>query len=184
MTQPLPGWYPDPSGKPGQMYWDGQRWVPPAGPPQNPVPAALRRRWTSLRTRTKIAAVAAVVAIPVFTVWVFIGVADSVFGSSGGHSASSGGTSGKSAPSGKSDSYKAGYASGKNGEAQNRASMVVGFGTPDHRQNCRDAYSDETANQVHPWNWDDFEEGCMQALQDHPPTKNSLIPPCVTAGTC
>jgi len=21
-----PGWYPDPSGKPGQMYWDGQQW--------------------------------------------------------------------------------------------------------------------------------------------------------------
>jgi hypothetical protein len=24
--QPSPGWYPDPSGKPGQMYWDGERW--------------------------------------------------------------------------------------------------------------------------------------------------------------
>jgi hypothetical protein len=81
MTQPVPGWYPDPSGKPGQMYWDGQQWVPP-GPPQKPDLAPLRRRWTSLRTRTKIAAVAAVIAIPVFTVWVFIGVADSVFRSS------------------------------------------------------------------------------------------------------
>jgi hypothetical protein len=83
MTQPVPpGWYPDPSGKPGQMFWDGQRWVPPAGPPQNPVPASLRRRWTSLRTRTKIAAVVAVVGIMAFTVWVSIGVTDSVFGSS------------------------------------------------------------------------------------------------------
>jgi hypothetical protein len=29
-----PGWYPDPSGAPGQAYWDGQRWQPPpaAGP--------------------------------------------------------------------------------------------------------------------------------------------------------
>jgi hypothetical protein len=21
------GWYPDPTGKPGQMYWDGQQWL-------------------------------------------------------------------------------------------------------------------------------------------------------------
>lgn len=27
MTTPLHrGWYPDPSGKPGQAYWDGHRW--------------------------------------------------------------------------------------------------------------------------------------------------------------
>ncbi|MBW0019594.1 MAG: NINE protein [Mycobacterium sp.] len=24
--QPAPGWYPDPSGNPGQKYWDGQQW--------------------------------------------------------------------------------------------------------------------------------------------------------------
>jgi TM2 domain-containing membrane protein YozV len=24
--QPAPGWYPDPSGGPGQSYWDGQQW--------------------------------------------------------------------------------------------------------------------------------------------------------------
>jgi Protein of unknown function (DUF2510) len=23
---PPPGWYPDPTGKPGQMYWDGEAW--------------------------------------------------------------------------------------------------------------------------------------------------------------
>jgi hypothetical protein len=32
--QPSAGWYPDPTGKPGQMYWDGEAWhttgpVPP-----------------------------------------------------------------------------------------------------------------------------------------------------------
>lgn len=26
--QPAAGWYPDPSGGPGQMYWDGQQWRP------------------------------------------------------------------------------------------------------------------------------------------------------------
>ena len=30
--QPTPGWYPDPSGGPGQKYWDGDQWQssPPA----------------------------------------------------------------------------------------------------------------------------------------------------------
>ncbi|MGB6207377.1 NINE protein [Mycobacterium sp.] len=40
MTSPqsAPGWYPDPSGAPGQQYWDGQQWqaAPQAAPP---VPA-------------------------------------------------------------------------------------------------------------------------------------------------
>ena len=30
---PTPGWYPDPSGAPGQRYWDGQQWTIPARPP-------------------------------------------------------------------------------------------------------------------------------------------------------
>jgi TM2 domain-containing membrane protein YozV len=25
-SQPAPGWYPDPSGGPSEMYWDGQQW--------------------------------------------------------------------------------------------------------------------------------------------------------------
>lgn len=35
--EPLPGWYPDPSGAPGQRYWDGRQWsaVPP--PVQQPI---------------------------------------------------------------------------------------------------------------------------------------------------
>jgi len=48
--QPSAGWYPDPSGKPGQVYWDGQQWrtdMPaPGGDPSQypqgsypPVPA-------------------------------------------------------------------------------------------------------------------------------------------------
>jgi TM2 domain-containing membrane protein YozV len=26
-SQPAPGWYPDPSGRASQMYWDGQQWI-------------------------------------------------------------------------------------------------------------------------------------------------------------
>ena len=41
--QPSAGWYPDPSGKPGQMYWDGQQWqtnVPAAAPAVAPYGGA------------------------------------------------------------------------------------------------------------------------------------------------
>jgi Protein of unknown function (DUF2510) len=154
MTQPVPGWYPDPSGKPGQMYWDGQRWVPPAGPPQNPVPASLRRRWSALRTRTKMAIVAALAVC--VAVWI------SVMGGGSPPASAPSGQSAPSAPSGQSDSYKAGYDNGVNGSAHKDA-MVE-----DNRSACRDGYDDATANQVHPWGWDDFTVGCMQALQDHP----------------
>jgi len=27
LTAPQPGWHPDPSGAPGQRYWDGQQWT-------------------------------------------------------------------------------------------------------------------------------------------------------------
>jgi hypothetical protein len=30
---PPPGWYPDPSGAPGQRYWDGRTWTQWSNPP-------------------------------------------------------------------------------------------------------------------------------------------------------
>lgn len=42
MTTQLPqaGWYPDPTGNPGQMYWDGRQWLvsTPAAPSPGPTP--------------------------------------------------------------------------------------------------------------------------------------------------
>jgi hypothetical protein len=43
---PAPGWYPDPSGTPGQRYfddinWTDQRSAPPALPPKSAVAAGL-----------------------------------------------------------------------------------------------------------------------------------------------
>jgi TM2 domain-containing membrane protein YozV len=41
MTSPQPaaGWYPDPSGGPGQKYWDGGQWTEsPSGPPAAVAP--------------------------------------------------------------------------------------------------------------------------------------------------
>ena len=39
-----PGWYPDPSGKAGQLYWDGQQWHtarPPVPPSAQKKPGCL-----------------------------------------------------------------------------------------------------------------------------------------------
>lgn len=36
---PPPGWYPDPSGAPGQRYWDGQTWSAAMAPPVGTPPA-------------------------------------------------------------------------------------------------------------------------------------------------
>ncbi len=40
MTQPTPpGWYPDPSGAPGQRYFDGENWTDQRAPAQQAAPA-------------------------------------------------------------------------------------------------------------------------------------------------
>lgn len=164
MTQPVPGWYPDPTGKPGQMYWDGQRWVPPAGPPQNPVPASLRRRWSALRTRTKMAIVAALAVC--VAAWISMMGGGGTSGTpAGGAPSAPSGQSAPSAPSpppGKSDSYKAGYAIGL-------APAGSGWGggwAVHNRFTCGQAYERVYEDQVHPYNEDDYVEGCMQAIQD------------------
>ena len=43
-ARPLsPGWYPDPGGRPGMLYWDGREWrtAPPPRPSPPPLPAPL-----------------------------------------------------------------------------------------------------------------------------------------------
>jgi hypothetical protein len=37
-VNPPAGWYPDPSGRPGQRYYDGQRWTEHFAPPPAPYP--------------------------------------------------------------------------------------------------------------------------------------------------
>jgi hypothetical protein len=37
-----PGWYPDPSGKAGKLYWDGQEWH--TAPPPVPVPPSAQKK--------------------------------------------------------------------------------------------------------------------------------------------
>jgi len=51
-TSPAPGWYPDPSGAPGQRYFDGQQWTIPA-----PPPVAKSKAWLWI--------ILAIIAVPV-----------------------------------------------------------------------------------------------------------------------
>jgi hypothetical protein len=48
-----PGWYPDPSGGPGQIYWDGHAWQTPPTPPPGyvhpPQPASGAGRTTLVK---------------------------------------------------------------------------------------------------------------------------------------
>jgi hypothetical protein len=63
-TPPLPDWYPDPSGKPGLMYWDGQRWhtdmpATPSPTEQPPSTALQPQRQTAPITALVVAVVVA-----------------------------------------------------------------------------------------------------------------------------
>ncbi|AZS12004.1 hypothetical protein SEA_ZETZY_34 [Mycobacterium phage Zetzy] len=46
--QPAPGWYPDPSGAPGQRYFDGTEWTSHSQPPgHTPQPVAVLPKKTN-----------------------------------------------------------------------------------------------------------------------------------------
>jgi hypothetical protein len=85
------------------------------------------------------------------------------------------------APSGQSDSYKAGYADGLNGQAHTKAAPQDMSGLrldpANNRDACWESYQDAIANRVQPWDKDDYVEGCMQALQDHPPATTHVTVP-------
>lgn len=104
-TQPPPGWYPDPSGKPGQMYWDGQNWQPPTAAtarPAAPTPwdqvrpyvdkarphvAKGRRRWSGLRPEHKVMVAIAGLLVAVALVAVPVIAFNYLFGGGSGPSA-------------------------------------------------------------------------------------------------
>lgn len=79
-AQPPPaGWYPDPNGGPGQMYWDGQQWQtevlatpPPAQSGMFIPPSDQRPRHGP--TGALIAVIVAIVAVVVVTAVVVIGL--------------------------------------------------------------------------------------------------------------
>ena len=47
-SPPPPGWYPDPSGAPGQRYWDGTAWHTAAPQQQKPVSTKKALLWSTI----------------------------------------------------------------------------------------------------------------------------------------
>lgn len=50
MTQPMPGWYPDPSDPAKQIYWDGKAWTQPYAPISAPLPEAPKPKKSDTKT--------------------------------------------------------------------------------------------------------------------------------------
>src|SRR5688572_23208822 len=76
-SQP-PGWYPDPSGAPGQRWWDGTQWGGPFGqspPPVGPSPGS-PNPWQRFRALPKAAQVVSWVVV----VFVAMGIIGSIGG--------------------------------------------------------------------------------------------------------
>lgn len=93
--KPPPGWYPDPSGKPGQMYWDGQQWRTEASPSAAaPTPwdgtrshsNKGRNFWSGLSRNGKIMLAAGAALVVVIAVVVLVGVIGTGSGGPAGHS--------------------------------------------------------------------------------------------------
>ena len=104
------GWYPAPGGKPGQMYWDGQRW-------HDPIPATSQPAWGQAQqyvdmarpqldkgqhfwSRQSAGGKFALILVGLFIVVAVIAVPLTLFGGSG--------SAGED-----SDDYKNGFASGQ-----------------------------------------------------------------------
>jgi hypothetical protein len=148
--QPPPGWYPDPSGKPGQMYWDGQRWRT-----HTPPPAAAPAPWHTARppwekrpgfwSKTKIVLAAGAGLVVAIVVVAMIGTAAS--GPSGQPAAPGQPSSGSHSPA-----YNRGYEWGNQHEGPSPFEQWA-CGTSGHRQ--------EVARR----DWDDWMQGCMDGIR-------------------
>jgi hypothetical protein len=156
MTQPAPaGWYPDPSGKPRNIYWDGRRWVEPPAPFITP-PTGRQTAWTRRRLIAIGAALAVVVAFVVLGFAVLVGHACSVGGCRSNH---------------YSYAYQAGRGSAKNGEARNK---VKDPDRPNYDLACGAAYPTRDGFDRKEWM-----QGCMEEFRDHPVVKvTQTFPPC------
>lgn len=94
---PPAGWYPDPSGQAGYLWWDGTRWTDQrAAPPPPPAPSAVREWGPQVRTPAGVFVLAdwgrrfagyvldlVVVGVPLLFVDLFIGFAALVSASFG-----------------------------------------------------------------------------------------------------
>jgi Protein of unknown function (DUF2510) len=160
-TQPPPaGWYPDPSGKPGQMYWDGQAWQAPPTPPgyaHFPSPPGRRARFVKVGLVAAVGAVLLVGAINLF------GGDHPSQPAPAGHPASSGQAApsgrqaaphpGKHNPASRSPAYQEGYDEGY----QHMNAPLMG------ELDCRSAAGQyDVARRDQP----DYIQGCVDGLAD------------------
>jgi Protein of unknown function (DUF2510) len=174
MTTPPPpaGWYPNPSGGPGQMYWDGERWQ--TGVPAQPPPAAAptpwgnvgpyldkarphvdkgRRFWSGLPGQRKIMFAVAGLLIVVAVGAVFVVGTNYLFGG------------GSSTVDTSSQSYRMGLKSGTDGPAEIQAfGPWMGAAEP-YDQACQQSYNTESgaAPDLH-LNHQDYMGGCLYGL--------------------
>jgi hypothetical protein len=155
-TQVRPaGWYPDPNGEPGQVYWDGHRWhkdIPGTRPPAaSPTPGDQvrphleqgRRFWSGLSPQRQIVLAIAALLVAVAAVAVPI-IAFNHF-SGGWHS----------------PSYQAGYTSGSSGAAHLGA---MALGNDFACQTSLASSQLSNPNLVAK----DYTQGCLDGLRDHP----------------
>ena len=190
--QPPAGWYPDPTGKPGEMYWDGETWhrLTPDIPatPKAEIPATTQvRRWGRfignrplIWNKQLILSLAAIVVIGVLVI-----VAPYVLQklhspySEQSHSPSSPSSGSPGSQQSQSPYYQEGYNSGTSGLARkgygdNMYNTGATVAEMEH-QACADAIDNESNlasinDPDHPANQDDYMKGCLDAFRDHPPT--------------
>lgn len=182
--QPSAGWYPDPTGKPEQMYWDGERWHT-----TGPVPPKQRTRIRIQPTKANL--IKGIVGVGLL-VWLVAYNVPGFMGWVHKHQHPSGGTaqtsvtvdsSGSSAPStspsqSQSPYYQEGYNSGTSGLARNGYGddmYNTGATVAEMEHNaCSAAINNESNNASindadQPGNQDDYMNGCLNAFRDHPP---------------
>jgi hypothetical protein len=155
------GWYPDPSGKSGQIYWDGRQWlagIPAACSPAAPLswdkirphldrarPVLDRARefWSGLTRQRRVMFAAAALLVVVAAVSVSITTLSYLFGGSD-----------------KSVSYQAGYSSGGTGVAH---SAATGLGA---QFACQGSFA--RAQLANPsLDSKDYMQGCLDGIRDH-----------------
>ncbi|MEB4210980.1 DUF2510 domain-containing protein [Mycobacterium sp. 94-17] len=173
MPQPPAGWYPDPSGKSGQMYWDGQRWrtdnpAPAAAPgPENTARPAWekgRSFWSGLSRKAKIILTAGVGLVAIVIV-AMIGNA--------GPSGPPAPTGGHAPSGGHSAAYNQGYEWG-NEHMSPTTLEEYSCGAEGRRTRVWDQLTNKQ--------WPDWMQGCVDGLRAQKTTE-APSPPTVT-GDC
>jgi hypothetical protein len=185
--RPPAGWYEDPTGKPGQLYWDGTQWSTP-GPSAAPAPtrdvsAAVQTAVDRVRPRANKArsffssvpgqekamlAVAVLLVVLAVVGSAAAGVvlvgrkAETLFTSSGSSSDATPAVPDKSSPS-----YKVGYTS-----AASRTGVArVTHGNLPARQACDAAAEDaarDAANNKTAFDATSYKQGCLDGFREHP----------------